>query len=143
MVNFRRTAILGTTILTSALVLSACSLYSTPSGTGGQTGQNQQQAQASPQQSAATVTFSDSGVDQTTVTVKSGQAITWTNSGSKTIQVASDSHPTHTNNRELTSGEFVLELAPGKSASVALTKKGSWGYHNHLSPGQKGTVIVE
>ena len=143
MVNFRRREILGTTILTSALVLSACSLYGTPSGTGGQTGQNQQQAQASPQQSAATVTFSDSGVDQTTVTVKSGQAITWTNSGSKTIQVASANHPTHTLNPELSNGQFVLDLAPGASSTVTLNKIGTWGFHNHLNPSVTGKVVVE
>lgn len=142
MTNFRRTAILGTTILASALVLSACSLYSTPSGTGSQTAQSQQQA-TSPAQSAATVTFSDSGVDQATVTIKSGQAITWINNSSKTIQVASANHPTHTLNPELSNGQFVLELAPGASSTVTLNKAGTWGFHNHLNPSVTGEVVVQ
>ena len=138
-VNITKVAI-SAAVLSSALVLSACNLYKTP------TAQNQTGDQTEAQEivaGSATVTFADSGVSPTSLEVKSGEAVTWVNESSETVEIGSDTHPTHTLNPELTGGEFVLELAPGKSASVVLTKVGSWGYHNHLNPGEKGTVIVE
>ncbi|SRR3989344_828539 len=141
MINIRKTAILGA-IFSSALVLSACNLYKTQSsGNGGTVTQTQEQQQT--QTAAGTVTFSDSGVSPSTVTIKSGESLTWVNNSSKSVQVGSANHPTHTLNRELTSGEFVTELAPGASATVTLTKKGTWGYHNHLDPSVTGKVVVE
>jgi len=141
MINIRKTAILGA-IFSSALVLSACNLYKTQSsGNGGTVTQTQEQQQT--QTAAGTVTFSDSGVSPSTVTIKSGESLTWVNNSSKSVQVGSANHPTHTLNRELTSGEFVTELAPGASATVTLTKKGTWGYHNHLDPSVTDKVVVE
>ena len=141
MINIRKTAILGA-IFSSALVLSACNLYKTQSsGNGGTVTQTQEQQQT--QTAAGTVTFSDSGVSPSTVTIKSGESLTWVNNSSKSVQVGSANHPTHTLNRELTSGEFVTELAPGASATVTLTKKGTWGYHNHLDPSVTGKGVVE
>ena len=144
MIDFKKAAIL-TAIGSSALVLSACSLDKT-SSTGNQAGTTQTTQEQQPAQttaSAATITFSDAGVSPVTVTVKSGESITWTNTGSKEVQVASANHPTHTLNRELTNGQFTVELAPGASATVTLTKTGSWGYHNHLNPSVFGKVVVE
>lgn len=143
MIDFKKAAILAT-IASSAFVLSACNLYKT-SSTGSQTGttQTQQQQQATPAASAATITFSDTGVSPATVTIKSGESLTWTNNGTKTVQVGSANHPTHTLNQELTSGQFVTDLAPGASATVTLTKVGTWGYHDHLDPSVKGKVVVQ
>lgn len=138
-VNIKKVAI-SVAVLSLALVLSACNLYKTPTGET-QTG-NQTESQEITE-GATTVTFSDSGISPTSLEVKADEAVNWVNNSSKTVEIGSDNHPTHTLNQELTGGEFVLELAPGKSVSVTLTKKGGWGYHNHLSPGQKGTVIVE
>jgi len=147
MINMRKVAIIGL-IPVCALLLSACNLYKTPGGgqTGGAGGAQQQNSGQSQQQQgevAATVTFSDSGVSPATVTIKSGQAVKWVNSSSATIQVASDPHPTHTDNRELTNGQSTVALSPGASATVTLVKMGSWGYHNHLNPSVRGKVVVQ
>ncbi len=152
MINLRKLTTVAA-IASCAFILSACSLYNNssngnqaPSGqtgqqTGGKTGGSQQQTQQG--QTAATVTFSDSGVSPATVTIKSGQSITWVNNSSKTIQVASDPHPTHTDNRELSNGQSVLDLAPGASTAVTLNKKGTWGFHDHLNPSVRGKVVVQ
>mgnify|MGYP001559979891 CR=1 FL=1 len=140
----KKAAILGA-IASSALVLSACNLYKT-SSTGSQTGITQtqeQQTQAQPTEIAAIVTFSDSGVSPATVTIKSGQGLTWTNNSKNNIQVASANHPTHTINPELTKGEFVIELSPGENSSVKLEKVGNFGYHDHLDLTVFGKVVVE
>ncbi len=145
MINSRKVAIIAG-VASMSLLLSACSLYPTSNQTQTQT-QNQAsgagQTQNQPAQGSQVVTFTDSGVNPAQVTVKSGQTVTWTNNSSKTVQVASNPHPTHTANRELSNGQSVLDLASGKSASVTLTKTGTWGFHDHLNPSTVGTVIVQ
>ena len=139
----KKAAILGA-IVSSALVLSACNLYKTSStGDGGTVTQTQEPQQTQQAEGTATVTFSDSSVTPSTVTIKSGESLTWVNNSSKKVQVASANHPTHTLNKELTNGEFVAELVPGASATVTLTKTGTWGYHDHLNQSVTGKVVVE
>ena len=91
----------------------------------------------------STVTYSDSGFSPQSVTVKSGENITWVNDSNSTVQVGSANHPTHTINQQITGDEFVIELAPGESKTVQLTKAGNWGYHDHLKPSMTGSITVE
>ena len=90
-----------------------------------------------------TITFSDSGYNPPSLTVKTGESVTWVNSSRSITQIGSASHPTHNINREITGNNFVIELAPGESAKVQLTKTGEWGYHNHLRPSMTGTITVQ
>lgn len=89
------------------------------------------------------VTFTDSGVSPSSIVIKSGETIKWVNNSSSTIQIGSNNHPTHTVNQELTGGSFVIELAPGESQTVQLSKTGDWGYHDHLKPSVSGAIIIE
>ena len=100
---------------------------------------------AEPQTSSSdnTVTYTDFGFSPQSLTVKSGESITWVNDSSSSVQVGSASHPTHTINQEITSNQFVVELAPEESAKVQLTKTGEWGYHDHLKPSMTGTITVD
>ena len=75
-----------------------------------------------------------------TLTVKKGTKVTWTNSGSAKVWIASDPHPVHNGYPGLDSG---TDLRTGESFSFTFDKAGSWGYHNHFNPTIKGTVIVE
>ena len=146
MINLKKTTILGI-IASFALVLSACSLYNkTPSQdqtTEQAQSKTQGQTQQSQDESAATITFAGGSVSPATVTIKSGESITWENKGTSAVQVASNPHPTHTDNRELTSGQSTLSLEAGALETVSLTKKGTWGFHDHLNPSVKGTVVVQ
>lgn len=133
-------------VLSSALILSAC--YhgkSTSSNQTSTTAQSQanQQATSEPEEGAIVITATDAGFTPAQVTVKSGGKVAYTNNSSAKIQVASDPHPVHTANDELTEGDFVMEIAPGASATVTLTKTGTWGYHAHLNPGIRGKIVVE
>lgn len=72
-------------------------------------------------------------------TVKSGGTVKVVNNATKNLEFESDPHPAHTNNSELNAGSLV----PGKSVVFTLTKKGKWGFHNHLNASQKGELTVE
>ena len=91
----------------------------------------------------AEVVYTDSGFNPPSITVKSGENITWINNSSSTVQIGSDNHPTHTINQQITGDQLVIELAPGESSKVQLTKIGTWGYHDHLKSSMIGTLIVE
>jgi len=123
------------------LVLSACNAYKSTSSS--PTTTSSQTQESSPAQESVTITATDKGFEPSTVTVKSGGTVTWKNNSSSKIQVGSAVHPTHELNREITNSEFVLEVAPGESKVVTVTKTGSWGYHNHLDPSATGKVVVE
>lgn len=92
---------------------------------------------------AVTITYSDSGFSPSTVTVKSSGTITWINSSSTQVQVGVDPHPSHTGNKEITGGKFTLDLNSGQQESVTVQKTGTFGYHNHLSADETGTIVVK
>ena len=141
-ITFRKLFFLAS-IMALALILSACKSYQQ---TGTQTGGTTQESATDENQTAeggVTVSYTDDGFSPETVTVASGKTITWKNDSSRTVQVGSNTHPTHTINQEITGDEFTIALAPGESKTVTVTKAGSWGYHDHLKPSIVGTVVVE
>ena len=90
-------------------------------------------------QTETNVTVTQDGFNPSTITVKAGTDIIWTNKSGGPVTVNSDNHPTHLLYPELNLGEF----SDGSSVSVILTKPGTYTYHNHLQPSQKGTIIVQ
>ena len=75
-----------------------------------------------------------------TVTVKPGDTVVWTNEGDDLMWPASDVHPTH---QEYTGFDSRRPIALGASWSFTFEREGVWGYHNHMAPRALGTVIVE
>lgn len=94
-------------------------------------------------QTAVDITFDGNGFSPSSATVKSGGQLTWINNSSVDIEIGANPHPLHTGSREVSGGEFVLKLAPGEKKTIALTKTGTFGYHNHKSSSQGGSVTVE
>lgn len=101
---------------------------------------------ASPEASASTmiseenmVTLSADGYSPATLNIKVGDKVTWVNKSGVAATVNSDPHPTHTAYPPLNLGNF----ANGDMISLTFDKVGTYGYHNHLNPTQKGTIIVE
>jgi len=87
---------------------------------------------------ATVITYSNSGFTPNTITIKAGDPVTVKNESSRTLDFASDDHPTHKNNSELNVGD----IESGKSATFTM-KAGTWGYHNHLNASDTGTIIVQ
>lgn len=95
---------------------------------------------ASPSSNQNTVTYSSTGFDPKTITIKMGQTVTWVNQDTNSLQVASSPHPTHTDYPPLNS---VGTIEPGQMSSFTFSTAGTFKYHDHLNPQNWGEVIVE
>lgn len=133
-------------IILSALTLSACDLLFPQSEESASTQNQSQQSNTGDvnnnsgqnQISGVKVSVTDNGFEPSSVTIGAGQTVTFTNNSSNPVFVASDPHPTHTNLPEFQS----KNVAVGESYSFTFNQLGSWGYHNHLNPSVRGTVVV-
>lgn len=88
----------------------------------------------------AAVDYTDSGFAPKSITVKVGTTVTWTNKSVKPMWVASAVHPTH---QVLPEFDQLTSVEKGDTYSYTFTKVGIWKYHNHKSPSDGGTVVVE
>lgn len=91
------------------------------------------------QQSQNTVTLTSDGFSPATLTIKAGETVTWENKSGEAATVNSDPHPVHTNYAPLNLGNF----PDGGTLSLTFDKPGTYGYHNHLNPSERGTITVE
>jgi len=100
-----------------------------------------------------TVEITSSGYSPKTLTINSGDTVTWINMDSRTNWPASAVHPSHTvypgsaRSKCGSSGEVDIfdacrGLANGERFSFTFTEQGEWGYHNHLGSSTTGKIIV-
>lgn len=95
---------------------------------------------AEPVSGSITVAYSNTGFSPATITVKVGDTVTFKNTSTQMMRVASAPHPTHTAYPEF---DAKVGTAAGGSYMFTFTKAGSWKYHNHLNSTSGGTVVVE
>lgn len=79
------------------------------------------------------------GFSPKSITIKSGESITWENTDSANHTVSSDNHPTHTLFPFLNLGV----IKPGETKSVTPAKIGVFTYHDHLNPSLTGSITVQ
>ena len=94
------------------------------------------------------VIYTDTGYSPNTITVKVGESVSWKNQSSKTMWAASAAHPTHrvyptTGGCLGSTFDACQGVQVGDSWSFKFDIAGAWKYHNHLSPGDTGTIIVQ
>ena len=104
-----------------------------------------------------TVRYTNTGFEPATITIKASTTVEWVNVSDKLMWVASNPHPSHTDlpgfDESGIEGNVlavVQGMLPTASAHTAggeyrytFTTTGTWGYHNHLVPSDRGIVIVE
>lgn len=110
-----------------------------PSTTATPTAQESTMPTASPLAEVASVTVTNDGFNPKTLTIKTGTKVVWANKSDGTVNVSSDNHPAHLLYLFLNLGSF----GKGESVEVVVEKTGTYTYHNHLNPSQKGTIIAE
>ena len=95
-------------------------------------------------QSGATVTITSAGVNPSAVTVAVGQGVTFTNSDSRSHEIASDPHPQHGSCPSIEAG--LATLAPGQTRTThAFADAATCGYHDHLDDANRsmhGTITI-
>ncbi len=100
-----------------------------------------------------TVQITSSGFVPETVTVNAGDKVEWTNKHTVDAWVASAVHPIHSaypgsdiNKCNSVERDELFDactrLGQDQSWGFTFNEKGTWKYHNHLNPGQTGTVVV-
>jgi plastocyanin len=87
-----------------------------------------------------TVTYNDSGFSPRVLYVRAGDSVAFFNDSSGSMWVASDPHPTHT---DLPGFDELGSIGHGASWAYRFTAPGTWGYHNHASSTQTGTIVVQ
>ena len=87
---------------------------------------------------AATITYNGDGFSSSADSIMVGDKVRVVNDSDQSLQFDSDPHPRHTDNTELNVGE----IDPGSSKVFTIDKAGTWGYHNHLSSSQRGSITV-
>lgn len=103
--------------------------------------------------SGVTVAYTDQGFSPKSITVPLGTTVIFINQSSGSMWVASAVHPSHaayggtslSQHCPDTTGSAFDEctaITSGNSFSFAFNKEGTWKYHNHVSAGDTGTVIV-
>lgn len=86
-----------------------------------------------------TIVRTNNGFGPKTITIKPGETVLFKNKSDDYFWPASNSHPTHNSLSDFDPGE---PLAPGSTWSFTFDTQGPWGFHDHLYPGYKGTIIV-
>jgi amicyanin len=89
--------------------------------------------QGNPQPSANSVDIKNFAFSPSTLTIKVGETVTWTNDDSTSHTVTSDS------GSELGSGS----ISPGQTYSHTFNTAGTFDYHCSIHTSMKGEVIVE
>lgn len=96
------------------------------------------------------VDYTNKGFEPKIITITVGTSVIWANHSDKLMWVGSDPHPSHTDLPGFDQKEAGYRLIPQVEAhgsnessyEYTFTKVGRWGYHNHLSPNDRGLVIV-
>ena len=100
---------------------------------------NQSSSSSASSEGANSVNYTANGFEPNSITIKAGETVTWTNKDTDDMWVASNPHPTHT---DYPGFDALKNIPPNGTYSFTFTKVGTWGYHNHLNPSQKGEVVV-
>jgi plastocyanin len=122
--------VLHRSLLVALVVLSFVAVVSLPACSGGYGASNP--TTSSTPVSANSVTLANFAFSPTTITVKVGTAVTWTNKDGTTHTVSSDTGAFDSGN-----------LAPGGKYSYTFSTAGTYGYHCSIHSYMKGTVIVQ
>lgn len=86
----------------------------------------------------AKFTYTNTGFEPLSLSVKSGTPISVINNSSKKMQFSSNEHPTHQQNTKLN----LKSIEPGESTTFTPTENGTWGIHDHIDSAKSATLIV-
>ena len=86
------------------------------------------------------IIYTSSGFSPNILTIKKGESLTFVNESNRGLWVASAVHPTHEVYPEFDNRKSVPN---GEKYTFKFDQVGQWKYHNHVSPADIGTIMVE
>lgn len=105
-----------------------------------------------PAATSTVVFYTGQGFSPKSATVPVGTTVTFINQGGAGMWVASAPHPTHQGYDVTTRSEHCAagytgpapfdQCFDGDNFTFTFTKTGTWGYHNHISSGDTGAIVV-
>lgn len=143
-------SVLALVIIAAALYMVWPQLANAPVGENA-SDPNGEQANSMPDVYDVLITYTEEGYVPTSVTIRKGQSVRWTNSatGDDETWPASAVHPTHsvypmTSDSDCLGSSFdaCQGLKPGGSWQFIFNEVGEWKFHDHLHPSKFGVVIV-
>lgn len=87
-----------------------------------------------------TVKMSQDGFNPAQITIKQGTIVRFTNTGDGDMWPASNPHPSHTAYQDFDARRHVK---PGETYEFKFKNVGTWGCHDHLSPGLTCRIVVK
>ncbi len=87
-----------------------------------------------------TVTMSQDGFKPAQITIKKDTIVRFKNVGNDAMWPASNPHPIHTSYQDFDARRGVK---PGETYEFKFKNVGSWGCHDHVSPGLTCRIIVQ
>lgn len=94
---------------------------------------------AVPASQSVRVAYTNAGFSPRSIAVKRGTAVIFLNESDDALWIGSDPHPLH---EWLPGFDSRAGFQMGESYTFVFVKAGSWGYHNHVNPGEAGMIIV-
>lgn len=98
---------------------------------------------------AQVIAYTDAGFSPSSVTIKKGQTIRWTDNSVSNVWPASAVHPEHGAYPQKSSSDCLGSsfdacrgLSQGESWDFTFDHAGNWKFHNHLKASQTGVVNV-
>lgn len=95
------------------------------------------------------IAYTDNGFAPASITIKKGTKIIFENRANRDVWPASALHPTHTVYPEKSPSDCLgssfdacHNVKPSESWSFVFNAVGTWRYHDHLSAGKTGEIIV-
>ncbi len=94
------------------------------------------------------VTYTNTGYSPSALTIKKGEMVIFKNQSSQSMWTASAVHPTHrvyptTGGCLGSTFDTCTGIQSDGSWSFKFDISGTWKYHNHLNPGDTGTIDVQ
>lgn len=86
------------------------------------------------------ILYSDTGFSPKSLTIKPNATVTFKNESGKSMWVASNPHPIHS---DYSAFDAKRGYKKEESYQFTFTEAGEYIYHNHLSPNDEGTITVE
>ena len=120
-------------LVVALVFVSGCTQY------GGQTQPSTTTAPAQPTSTGNTIEITSSGFNPNTLTINSGDTVAFVNRDTRPHWPASNPHPVHT---DYSGFDARRGLTQGESYSFTFTRKGTFGFHDHLNPSLGGTITV-